>query len=62
MISSLEAKRLLHKGCEAYLAYVVDKTTSKVALNNVPIVRMFPDVFSKDLSGLPPDQELKFGI
>ena len=25
VVSTLKAKRLLHKGCEAYLAYVVDK-------------------------------------
>ena len=24
VISALEAKRLLHKGCEAYLAHVID--------------------------------------
>ena len=27
-ISSLEAKRLLHKGCEAYLAHVINKFSS----------------------------------
>ena len=26
VISSLEAKRSLHKGCEAYLAHMVDKS------------------------------------
>ena len=41
VISILEAKRLLPKGCEAYLAYVVDKSSSKVALDSVPIVREF---------------------
>ena len=61
VIFVLEAKRLLHKGCEAYLAYVVDKSTLEVALDSV-LVREFPDVFSKDLAGLPPDQELEFGI
>ena len=32
MISALEAKRLLHKGCEANLAHVVDKSTLEVVL------------------------------
>ena len=27
VISALEAKRLLYKGCKAYLAHVVDKST-----------------------------------
>ena len=38
VISVLEAKRLLHKRCEAYLAHVVDKSTLKVALDNVLVV------------------------
>ena len=38
VISILKAKRLLHKGCEAYLAHVVDKSTLEVALDNVPVV------------------------
>ena len=62
VISALEAKRLLHKGCEVYLVYVIDTSTSKMNLENVPIVCEFLDVFPKDLSRLPPDRELKFGI
>ena len=41
VISTLEAKRLLHKRCEAYQAHVVDKSTLKVALDSVPVVREF---------------------
>ena len=55
MISALEAKRLIHKGCEAYLAHMVDKSTPEIALDSVPIVREFPNVFSEDLLGLPLD-------
>ena len=62
VISTLEAKRLLHKGCKVYLAHVVDKSSSKVTLDSVPIVRELLDVFFKDLSGLPLDRELEFGI
>ena len=38
VISILEAKRLLHKGCEAYLAHVVDTSTPKMTLGSVSIV------------------------
>ena len=62
VISALEAKRFLHKDCEAYLAYVIDKSSSEVTLDNMPIVCEFLDVFPKDLSGLSPDRELEFGI
>ena len=62
VISVLETKRSLHKGCEAYLAHVIDKTSSEIILDSVPIVCEFLDVFPEDLSGLPPDRELEFGI
>ena len=62
VISALEAKRLLLKGCESYLAHVVDTSMSKVKLENVPMVCEFPDIFLEVLPGLPPDRELEFGI
>ena len=62
MISALEAKRLLNKGCEAYLAHVVDKSFLEVILYSVSVVQEFPNVFSKDLPDLPPDLELEFKI
>ena len=62
MISAIEAKRLLHKGCETYLAHVINKSSSKVTLDNVSIVCKFPNVFPEDLSSLRLDRELEFGI
>ena len=62
VISALEAKRLLLKGCESYLAHVVDTSVIEVNLENVLVVCEFPDVFLEDLSGLLPDRELDFGI
>ena len=57
VISALKAKRLLPKGCEAYLAHVIDKSSFEITLDNVLVVCEFPDVFPKDLSSLPPDRE-----
>ena len=62
VISTLEAKRLLHKGCEAYLTHVIDTSTSEVTLENMLVVREFSIVFPKDLAGLPLDMELEFCI
>ena len=62
MISTLKAQRLLLKGCESYLAHVIDTSVIEVKLENVPVVCEFPDVFLEDLSRLPPDRELEFGI
>ena len=60
VISAIEAKKLLCKGCEAYLAHMVDKSTPKITLDGMPVVREFSDVFLENLPGLPPDIELEF--
>ena len=62
VIFALKAKRLLIKGCESYLAHVVDTSVTEVKLENVPVVCEFPDVFPEDLPGLPSDRELEFEI
>ena len=62
VISALEVKRLLHKGCEDYLTHVIDTSTLEVTLGSVPIVREFSNVFLEYLAGLPLDRELEFGI
>ena len=62
VIFALETKRLLLKGCEPYLAHVVDTSVTEIKLENVLVVCEFLDVFSEDLPGLPPDRELEFGI
>ncbi|WCJ39071.1 Transposon Tf2-6 polyprotein [Euphorbia peplus] len=62
VISAMKAKRLLRKHCQAYLAYVIDTKQEGPKLENIPIVREFPDVFPDDLPGLPPDREIEFSI
>ena len=52
VISVLKAKRLLHKGCETYLAHVVDKSTPEVTLDSVSVVQKSFDVFPKNLPSL----------
>ena len=62
VISTLKAKRLLHKDYESYLAHVVETSTSEVTLRSVSVVQEFSNVFPENLLGLPPDRELEFGI
>jgi hypothetical protein len=62
IISALEANVLLRKGCQGYLAYVIDTEKSEVKLDDIPIVREFPDVFPEELPGLPLDREIEFSI
>ncbi|XP_074378265.1 uncharacterized protein LOC141719786 [Apium graveolens] len=55
-LTSMQAKKLIWKGCKAYLAYVVDKSREVSNLENIPVVRDFLDVFPEELPGLPPDR------
>ncbi|KAA3484011.1 DNA/RNA polymerases superfamily protein [Gossypium australe] len=54
VVSAMKAMNYVRKGCEAYLAYVID--------TKVPVVCEFPDVFPEELSGLPPNRNVEFVI
>ncbi|KAL8121324.1 hypothetical protein AgCh_018164 [Apium graveolens] len=57
-----QVKKLLRQNCEAYLAHVVDTSKAVPALEAIPVVKKFSDVFPDDLPGLPPDREIEFAI
>ncbi|XP_074362902.1 uncharacterized protein LOC141703217 [Apium graveolens] len=59
---SMQAKKLIRKGCKAYLAYVVDKSREVSNPKDIPVVRDFLDVFPEELPGLPPDRQIEFTI
>jgi len=51
---------MVEKGCLAYLAYVRDTTAETPAIDSMPVVREFSDVFRSDLPGMPPDRDIDF--
>ena len=53
---------MIKEGCQAYLAHVVDSTQKVKELDDVPVVKEFPDVFPEDLPRMPPDREIEFTI
>ena len=62
MISAMTAQKMLRKGCQGYLAYVVETGKKGTILDEIPVVREFPDVFPDDIAGLPPEREVEFTI
>ena len=62
VISALRAKRLLRKGCQGYLANVVDTRKEVLKLDDILVVREFSDVFPKYLQGIPIDREAEFSV
>ncbi|KAJ8773577.1 hypothetical protein K2173_005823 [Erythroxylum novogranatense] len=64
VVSTMQAQKLLRKGCEAYLAFVLDsqKDGAKEKLLEIPVLNEFPDVFPEELPGLPPEREVELSI
>ncbi|KAL5822824.1 hypothetical protein ACOSQ4_020724 [Xanthoceras sorbifolium] len=52
----------MRKGCEAYLAQVVDSKKVNVEIQNIPTVCDFTDVFPEELPSFPPQREVEFVI
>ncbi|XP_050133164.1 uncharacterized protein LOC126609229 [Malus sylvestris] len=59
---AIRAKKLLSKGCQGYLAHVVLNDVDSGRVEEVGVVRHYPDVFPDDLPGLPPDRDVEFSI
>ena len=62
MIFAMTAQRMLRKGCQGYLAYVVKTRKEGTMMDEILIVREFPYVFPDDIAGLPPEREVEFTI
>ena len=62
VISSTTAITMVRKGCEAYLAYVIDTKKAEPSLSDIPTVSYYSNVFSKEFPGLPPRKEIEFTI
>lgn len=52
VISAIKAWKSLRKGNEGYLACVVENKKDELRIEDIPVVKQFPDVFPKDLPGL----------
>ncbi|XP_052877243.1 uncharacterized protein LOC128283864 [Gossypium arboreum] len=61
-VSALRAKKLVRKGCEAYLAYISVSNLGDSSVKDIRTVKEFSDVIPNELLGLAPNREVKFGI
>ena len=62
MISTMAVQRMLRKGCQGYLAYVVETGKEGTLVDEILVVREFLDVFPDDIVGLSLDREVEFTI
>ena len=56
----------MSKGCPVFLTSITktdeEDESEKKRLEDVPIVRDFPEVFIEDLPGIPPTRQVEFRI
>ena len=52
VMSSMKARRFMRKGCETFLALILDSKREQVNLENIPLIREFPNVFPEELPGV----------
>ncbi|GJV48444.1 putative reverse transcriptase domain-containing protein [Tanacetum coccineum] len=48
------ARKYIERGCHLFLAHVTEKEKSEKRLEDIPVIRDFPEVFPDNLMGLPP--------
>ncbi|GJX09108.1 reverse transcriptase domain-containing protein [Tanacetum coccineum] len=62
LISCVKTKRYISRGCQVFIAQVMEKKSDEKRLEDIPVVREFSKVFPKDLPGLPPVRQVEFQI
>ena len=62
IMSAFKTTKLLRRGCQGFLATVIDKNETELKIEDIGVVKEYPDEFSEELPGLPPDREIEFSI
>ncbi|GJR49678.1 hypothetical protein Tco_1400199 [Tanacetum coccineum] len=56
------ARKYIERGCHLFLVHVTEKKLKEKRIENVLVIRDFPEVFPDDLPGLPPPRQVEFQI
>ncbi|GJT23846.1 putative reverse transcriptase domain-containing protein [Tanacetum coccineum] len=62
LISYIKTERYISRGCQVFIAQVMEKKSDDKRLEDTPVVKEFPEVFPKDLPGLPLFRQVEFQI
>ncbi|KAJ9544791.1 hypothetical protein OSB04_024498 [Centaurea solstitialis] len=62
IVSYMKMRSHLRKECVAFVADVVDEKANEKQIQDIPVVREFPEVFPEELPGLPPPRQVEFHI
>ncbi|GKB84245.1 putative reverse transcriptase domain-containing protein, partial [Tanacetum coccineum] len=62
VISCIKACKYVERGCYLFLAHVTENKSKEKRMEDVPVIRDFPEVFPEELPGLPPLRQVEFRI
>ncbi|GJU42169.1 putative reverse transcriptase domain-containing protein [Tanacetum coccineum] len=62
LISCIKTERYISRGCQVFIAQVMEKKSDDKRLEDIPVVREFSKVFPEDLPGIPPVRQVEFQI
>ncbi|KAI3776338.1 hypothetical protein L1987_46114 [Smallanthus sonchifolius] len=62
IISFVKAQKHIRKGHIVILAIVAEQPYEEKKIDDIPIVRDYPELFPEDLPGLPPHRQVEFQI
>ena len=62
LVSDIRVRKLLSKGVQGYLTFLVNTLTDKLTIEDVPVVKEYSDVFHDKLVTLPLEREIEFTI
>ncbi|GJZ22275.1 putative reverse transcriptase domain-containing protein [Tanacetum coccineum] len=62
IISCIKARKYVEQSCHLFLAHITKKKSKEKRMEDVPIIRDFPEVFPEELPGLPPPRQVEFLI
>nr|GFC36445.1 putative reverse transcriptase domain-containing protein [Tanacetum cinerariifolium] len=62
IVSCIKAQKYIENGCEIFLAQVTKQRSREKRLEDVLVIRDFPEVFPDELPRLPPLRQVEFRI
>ncbi|GJZ20708.1 putative reverse transcriptase domain-containing protein [Tanacetum coccineum] len=62
LISCIKTERYISRGCQVFVAQIMEKKSDEKRLEDILVVSEFPKVFPEDLPSLPPVRQVEFQI
>ncbi|GJS00696.1 putative reverse transcriptase domain-containing protein [Tanacetum coccineum] len=59
VISCIKARKYVERGCHLFLTHVTENKSKEKRIEDVPVIRDFPEMFPDELPRLPPPRQLR---